>query len=149
METAKVDIRKLQILNDRINQTLDALQQVRLSVHGIQHSAGIGWQQSPFGMGWNVQPQMHPYAQQQLNPFTQQQLNPFTQQQFASPFAQVPMGLGWGAQQQWSPFGIGHSSPEELQRFVDPRFTDPTLAYRMANAFPYAFAAVPPVVTLY
>ena len=144
METAKVDIRKLQILNDRINQTLDALQQVRLSVHGIQHTAGLGWQQQPpfvGGYGWNVQPQMHP--------FVQQQLNPFTQQQFASPFAQVPMGLGWGTQQQWSPFGIGHSSPEEIQRFADPRFTDPTLAYRMANAFPYAFAAVPPVVTLY
>ncbi|MFZ9888188.1 MAG: hypothetical protein ACO3JL_11865 [Myxococcota bacterium] len=33
---AKVDIRKLQILNDRISQTLEALQQVRWSVHGLQ-----------------------------------------------------------------------------------------------------------------
>jgi hypothetical protein len=39
METAKVDIRKLQFLNDRINQTIDALNQVRLSVHGLSHSA--------------------------------------------------------------------------------------------------------------
>lgn len=35
---AKVDVRKLQVLNDRINQTIDALNQVRLSVHGLAHS---------------------------------------------------------------------------------------------------------------
>jgi len=78
----------------------------------------------------------------------QPQLHPFAQQQIAQPFAQVPMGMGWGAQ-QWAPFGIGHTSPEEFSRFADPRFADPTLAYRLANAFPYAFAAVPPMVTLY
>lgn len=38
METAKIDIRKLQLLNDRINQTIDALNQVRLSVHGLSHT---------------------------------------------------------------------------------------------------------------
>ena len=38
METAKVDIRKLQLLNDRINQCIDALSQVRLSVHGLSHT---------------------------------------------------------------------------------------------------------------
>ena len=38
---AKVDVRKLQILNDRINQTIEALNQVRLSVHGLGHT-GIG-----------------------------------------------------------------------------------------------------------
>src|SRR5215216_3018326 len=42
---AKVDVRKLQILNDRINQTIDALNQVRLSVHGLGHTGGL---QSPF-----------------------------------------------------------------------------------------------------
>jgi hypothetical protein len=35
---ARVDVRKLQILNDRINQTIDALNQVRLSVHGLGHT---------------------------------------------------------------------------------------------------------------
>src|SRR5579864_366871 len=53
METAKVDIRKLQLLNDCINRTIEALNQVRLSVHagGIQHSAQMGLQGvgSPFG----------------------------------------------------------------------------------------------------
>src|SRR5258708_35531899 len=38
METAKVDIRKLQVLNDRINQCIEALNQVRLSVHGLSHT---------------------------------------------------------------------------------------------------------------
>jgi hypothetical protein len=45
---AKVDVRKLQVLNDRINQTIDALNQVRLSVHGLSHSG--------------VMPQMNPLA---------------------------------------------------------------------------------------
>jgi hypothetical protein len=38
---AKVDVRKLQILNDRINQTIDALNQVRVSVHGLGHTSGM------------------------------------------------------------------------------------------------------------
>jgi hypothetical protein len=46
METAKVDIRKLQVLNDSINRTIEALNQVRLSVHGVQSIGGIG---SPLG----------------------------------------------------------------------------------------------------
>lgn len=45
---AKVDVRKLQVLNDRINQTIDALNQVRLSVHGLSHSG--------------VMPQVNPLA---------------------------------------------------------------------------------------
>src|SRR5258708_8948551 len=46
METAKVDIRKLQTLNDSINRTIEALNQVRLSVHGgsLSHSGPIGIQ---------------------------------------------------------------------------------------------------------
>ena len=56
METAKVDIRKLQLLNDRINQTIEALNQVRMSVHGIGHSVGYAQQMSPFGMGMPQQP---------------------------------------------------------------------------------------------
>jgi hypothetical protein len=51
METAKVDIRKLQMLNDCINRTIEALNQVRLSVHGggLSHSAPFGVQ-TPFGV---------------------------------------------------------------------------------------------------
>jgi hypothetical protein len=61
---AKVDIRKLQLLNDRINQTIEALNQVRLSVHGLAHTAAIG--QYPFatpGIGF-TNPQPYPFATQ-------------------------------------------------------------------------------------
>lgn len=46
---AKVDVRKLQILNDRINQTIDALSQVRLSVHGLGHTGVPTQMMNPFG----------------------------------------------------------------------------------------------------
>ncbi|MGE5177225.1 MAG: hypothetical protein ACM3JJ_12750 [Hyphomicrobiales bacterium] len=46
---AKVDVRKLQILNDRINQTIDALSQVRLSVHGLGHTGVPTPMMNPFG----------------------------------------------------------------------------------------------------
>ena len=48
METVKVDIQKLQLLNDRVAQTIDALNQVRMSVYGIQHSPA---QAAPWGHG--------------------------------------------------------------------------------------------------
>lgn len=41
----KVDIQKLQLLNDRIAQTIDALNQVRMSVYGITSQPML-----PFGM---------------------------------------------------------------------------------------------------
>ncbi len=71
MDTAKVDIRKLQILNDRINQTIDALNQVRLSVHGLQHTGPLPYapqyaQPQPFPQPFPqyAQPQAYPqYAQ--------------------------------------------------------------------------------------
>jgi hypothetical protein len=44
---AKVDVRKLQLLNDRISQTIEALNQVRLSVHGLGHSS-VGYGMNPF-----------------------------------------------------------------------------------------------------
>lgn len=47
---AKVDVRKLQILNDRINQTIDALSQVRLSVHGLGHTGVPTSMYQPFGV---------------------------------------------------------------------------------------------------
>ena len=84
---ARVDVRKLQILNDRINQTIDALNQVRLSVHGLGHSGlqnpflgqqGYGMQQglgvpNPYGFGMQnpLQGVGGPLSQLQ-NQFTQQ-----------------------------------------------------------------------------
>lgn len=50
MEMVKVDIQKLQLLNDRIAQTLEALDQVRLSVHGIQHTGPTSpWTTGAYG----------------------------------------------------------------------------------------------------
>jgi len=71
---AKVDVRKLQVLNDRINQTIDALNQVRLSVHGLGHTGGQ--QQLPF------YPATSGYGMQQPFGF---------QQQFGVP---QPFGMG-------------------------------------------------------
>src|SRR5207302_2142009 len=75
METAKVDLRKLQLLNDRIAQVIDALNQVRFSVHGLQHSAPgfvpgnagfntFPWQQqlSQYGAMAGQLPVMNPVA---------------------------------------------------------------------------------------
>lgn len=56
---AKVDVRKLQILNDRINQTIDALSQVRMSVHGLGHTGVPTPTINPFmppGLGYPTVP---------------------------------------------------------------------------------------------
>jgi len=99
---AKVDVRKLQILNDRINQTIDALNQVRLSVHGLGHS---GIQNPLFGQGYGMQQGMGVQNQQ---PFGMQ--NPFQgvggqlgqlHSQFGHPG--VP-GIGTGLGFSHSPF---------------------------------------------
>ena len=85
METAKVDIRKLQLLNDRINQCIDALAQVRLSVHGLSHS--------------------NPLGQIGSNPWQQQQQVPGgVTQGFGS--QGVPQGYGFG-----QGIGQGHVKP--------------------------------------
>src|SRR5687768_3894581 len=123
METAKVDIEKLQLLNDRINQVTEALNQVRLSVHGLQtaraqgqvpgasigggiglsHSGQQGFGQQGFGQqGFGQQgfgPQgfgLQGYGMQQP-PWAQPQI-PFMQQ---SPWQQSP----WATQG----FGLSHA----------------------------------------
>jgi hypothetical protein len=110
---AKVDVRKLQILNDRINQTIEALNQVRLSVHGLGHSA----LQNPFlGQGYGMQqgfgvPNPYLYGMQSPlqgigGPLSQLQ-NQFTQQG-------VP-GMGGGFGFQHSPF-----TPPVTNPFLNP-----------------------------
>jgi hypothetical protein len=178
METAKVDIRKLQLLNDRISQTIDALNQVRLSVHGLSHSTagnpmGLGQQQAGFaqpfvpGIGGIAQGGFQqpfvpglshtsmPYggAPIGVNPFgiglPQQG---FAQQGFAQPFAP---GLGYAFPQAgWNPLiqgfgGLSHSGVESAESYSRPTWSDPLLAAKVAQTFPYVQFAVPPVVTLY
>jgi len=131
---ARVDVRKLQILNDRINQTIDALNQVRLTVHGLGHSGlqnpflgqqGYGMQQglgvggqSPFGMPNPLQGVGGPLSQLQ-NQFTQQgvpgqgggmgfQHSPFTPQYtnpFVNPYVTQNVMSPWSQGLQQNPFG--------------------------------------------
>ncbi len=197
METAKVDIRKLQLLNDRINQSIDALNQVRLSVHGLSHTAGInpnlpnlpmtgfgqgiGQQQAgfpqpqvgfpqvpmgfsqvqqgfpqPFAGGLSHTPQFHGGGQTGWNPYAAQGgiqggLNPYAVQGGLNPYA--------GFAGAWNPYaaaatgqlgGLSHSTGvDSLDVFDRPTWSDPLLAVKVAQTFPYAQYAVPPVVTLY
>lgn len=93
MDTVKVDIQKLQLLNDRIAQTIDALNQVRMSVHGIQHSG----------------PQWSPFQQ-------------VPQYGFQNPFLGYPQPFGSFSPSVYptqfgSPFtsGLSHTSPQTMQ----------------------------------
>jgi hypothetical protein len=146
METAKVDIRKLQALNDRINQCIEALNQVRLSVHGLSHTtpsapfipAGVGpFAQTPLGVGY---PGLgsYPLAPTFLPGFSH------TTPIMGGPAAPYAPGLIPGL----SPFaGLSHTSPEES--FARPAWTDPFLAARIAQTFPYAQYPFPAVVTIF
>ena len=125
METAKVDIRKLQTLNDCINRTIEALNQVRLSVHGagLSHSGlgvqGLGVQ----GLG----------VQGYLGGFQPQFASPF-----ASPFGISPQVAPQIAAQMFginpNMTGVGHTAAAQtLGAF-------PYAAAQTLGAFPYAAA---------
>lgn len=167
METAKVDIRKLQLLNDRINQVIDALHQVRLSVHALQQ--GYQTQQQPYGAGFGTQAFGPFQGLVQQNPFQQTQQNPFQQNPFQQSFGQGLNPLfGQGFQQgmnpqstgvtpgllhsgtPWFGQGLSHTSSEQdLFNYNRPIWSDPLLAARLTSTFPYAHYPVPPVVTLF
>jgi hypothetical protein len=158
METAKVDIRRLQLLNDRINQCIDALNQVRLSVHGLSHTTptapGLG---AGLGAGWNPGLGAN-YPPIGLGGTYPQPGFGYPQIGGASPYAQglshtptfapqmpfhpgVPSGIP--QPQAWpNPImGLSHTTPEG--------FVDPFLAARIAQTFPYVQFVVPPVVSVY
>jgi len=112
---AKVDVRKLQVLNDRINQTIDALNQVRLSVHGLGHS-GMSQGINPFTQGLGAQ---QPFGLQQSFGFQQ-------------PFGPSP----YGVQQQFgqSPFGTSQFGFQHnpYQQYLNP-FTNPFLTQGLTS----------------
>jgi len=97
--TAKVDIRKLQLLNDRIAQTIEALNQVRLSVHGLGLShttgnvGGLGLGNVGGGLGF-------------------QGGNPLAGFQGGVPFG-LQGGVPWGQN-----IGIQHTSPFGYQQGI-------------------------------
>ncbi len=163
METAKVDIRKLQLLNDRINQCIDALNQVRLSVHGLSQGlshtgpqSGIG-AGSPYGLGFPGVGSS-PFT----NPFTQAGVSPFGLGQTGfgpAPTGQVPMTPGFtpglSHSSGVSPFSqgvnpyFGAPGPESLEGSMRPIWADPILTARIVQTFPYAQLPLPPVVSIY
>lgn len=137
METVKVDVRKLQLLNDRINQTLEALHQVRLTMHAPQqiHDERNAFSFAPggvpqgygYGYGFGV-PQ---YIPQQGVPFS------------SLPYMGAPMLPPWLQAQQsnWSRpqfatngYNYNGYDTEASARFTDPRFT---------QSVPFGFAPQP------
>jgi hypothetical protein len=198
METVKVDVQKLQILNDRLTQCLEALGQVRLSAHALQpsfgtpFSSGISHTNLPYGnqfgsqfgfnQPYNVWNQMSQLGYGQGISHT----NPFTQGiGLQNPFVnQLPQTVGFGYGQPYNMWnqmsqlgygGISHTSPwvqgsqqinpqiSQLSQMtggmpwinptVNPFFgqgishtsvlTDPYVAARVVQTFPFAFSHVP------
>jgi hypothetical protein len=175
METAKVDIRKLQLLNDRINQCIDALNQVRLSVHGLSGTAagvqgGVGAGQTPgfgaeygfglthSGLGQNPFAQ-NPFAQSGIGQYAQSGLGQTGAVPFASPFGPTPtqgyfpgfIPTGFPQQPTAAAFGIGVNPLVAGLAHTSPvpMWVDPLLSARIAQTFPYAQLPIPPVVTIY
>jgi len=141
METAKVDIRKLQLLNDRINQCIDALNQVRVSVHGLSHvSAG-----NPAGVGVPLTQSLYGQTPYGTAAFGAGSSPGFIQAGFQPGFTpQVPVGIAQG----FNPvLGLSHTTQEGLE---NRPVWDPLMAGRIAQTFPYLYLSVSPAVgTIY
>jgi hypothetical protein len=136
---AKVDVRKLQVLNDRINQTIDALNQVRLSVHGLGHTGAT--------------PSMNPLAYMTQGfgqPFGGQGFGP---QGFGGPgfgqqgFGGQSFGLqgGFPQQQGWGGQGVGGLGPIGLGHTGVPPQVNP-LAYLTQGLQHSPFAQTNPFI---
>ena len=161
---AKVDVRKLQLLNDRIAQTIEALNQVRLSVHGLSHTnvmqsaMPFGQTNMPFTQGnFPFTPQNIPYPGYGMMPPTYPGYQGFFPGLSHSPFT-APYTMGnvpgfippFPIQGFTPPFptpnfpgftplpfmsGLSHTSPEIYeQRILELKASDP---YRLVQTFPF------------
>ena len=151
---AKVDVRKLQLLNDRIAQTIEALNQVRLSVHGLSHTPISPTAFPPTTIpypGYNVMmPPTFPGIQGMfpglqhtpfIPPYPIQSIPGFTPpyQGFTPPY---PIPAGFNALPFMS--GLQHSSPEIFeQKFIELKASDP---YRLIQTFPFMNTPTWPIV---
>jgi hypothetical protein len=142
---AKVDVRKLQLLNDRIAQTIEALNQVRLSVHGLTHTPALPLPipftppTVPFpgyGMTPNFPSYQGIFPGLQHTPFTPipqfSQIPQFTPYTPFTPFT-LPNVQGFNPM----PFmgGLSHTPPDVFeQKFQEFKAADP---YRMVQTFPF------------
>lgn len=163
METAKVDIRKLQTLSDCINRTIEALNQVRLSVHaGNLPYATLGLQQTfgAFPNAFGISPQIMgqvpgvipgiahsaPAYFNQLagvsplaNLAAQAALNQaaLNNQAFNTPWNNAAWNnanLNGAAFNQFGQTGLGHTG---VDRFATDGFVDPYTNARIAQTFPF------------
>jgi hypothetical protein len=133
---AKVDVRKLQLLNDRITQTIEALNQVRLSVHGLSHTPpAIPFTPPPVpfqGYGFGMTPNFPPY--QGILPFGLQH-TPFTPFTPFAPYPPVMLPNVPGIAPLPFMGGLSHTSPDVYeQKLFEVRASDP---YRMVQTFPF------------
>ncbi len=163
METAKVDIKKLQILSDRINQCIDALNQVRISVHGLSHSTAAGVGTTVPGSGFIdhrvADPRLAdprfvygiasaiPGYGNGLAHSTAPQIGGFPPVGIGAgnpAGGHIPMGI-WNA----APYTLSHTALEADPAYNRPLWADPLLAARVAQTFPFVQFALPPVVPLY
>lgn len=135
MDTVTVDVQKLQTLNDRIAQMIDALNQVRLSTHGLQHSQPLAYAQPVLpqpALAQSAVPHVM-YTQPLGTPWTAglqhsaPLFNPFGQMPFQTG-QQIPLGLG-----------ISHSIP----------LTDPYRQAQMAQGLPFATYVAAPMFAGY
>lgn len=136
---AKVDIQKLQVLCDRINQAAEALTQVRLSVSGLAHTGAMpsyGFGLNPmFGQSlpyqgfqpvvpWQTQSVPTPVSGLGLQHSVDPRLTPFYG-------TNLPIGYG-------TPIGIRHTGVEDVERqILEARASDP---YRLGQTFPFVFS---------
>jgi hypothetical protein len=174
METAKVDVRKLQLLNDRINQCLDALNQVRLSTYGLSHTQA-NVPNVPFGAAGPMTGAFDPRFAYGMPPITPGiapgigglSHSPFVAQGNAGltpgiggagiPFQGVPFQSPFQQPYQsaaqfpiWnSPIGLSHTGIEAESLYNRPLWADPLLAARVAQTFPYVQYGVPPVAAIW
>jgi hypothetical protein len=151
--TAKVDIRKLQLLNDRIAQTIDALNQVRLSVHGLglsHSSAGIpgaaaAFQSSPFAY---ANPYQSMYAAWPGVVPGISHSSPWTHPSYAqaATFGQSAAVNPLLSQLLWQQgvSGLSHSSDVGSYSPYHPS-VDPITATRIMQMFPFAQMPISPV----
>jgi hypothetical protein len=122
METAKVDIEKLQLLNDRINQTIEALNQVRLSVHGLQTARTSMSPISGFGLSHSGYSPHVPYGPQISQPWVSQS-NPWFSA--TSPWSAYPQSIG-----------LSHSAFDPYRAAQ----IDPIVYARLVQTFPFLAA---------
>lgn len=145
---AKIDVSKLQLLNDRINQTMEALNQVRFSVRGLSHTPAALYPQ-PVNALWGQPTGLYPQQVNMLLPGLQHSsAATLMPQALCAQYAQSCPSIG--VQSNWLPGvqtqlpfayagGLSHTNIEGISGGMDPRACN---AMRMAQSFPSVCAIV-------